>query len=115
MGSLYSTNRIKINHTACRSASGRIKQKEKQKMKNYNIENKNVNYESNLTSERQAYLLEKVIKENPDKKITVKRIWGDARSAWKKYKNNPSYTQIGRSQGSSHCMDNFHSTWAVVE
>jgi hypothetical protein len=85
------------------------------KMKNYNIENKNVNYESNLTSERQAILLEKVIKENPDKKITVKRIWGDARSAWKKYKNNPSYTQIGRSQGSSHCWDNFHSTWAVVE
>ena len=84
-------------------------------MKNYNIENKNVNYESNLTSERQAYLLEKVIKENPDKKITVKRIWGDARSAWKKYKNNPSYTQIGHSQGSSHCWDNFHSTWAIIE
>jgi hypothetical protein len=104
-------------------------------MKNYNIENQNVNYQSNLTSERQAILLEKVIKENPDKKITVKRIWGDARSAWKKYKNNPSvkrvyqdprstyrrwnnkpgYFQIGRSQGSSHCMDNFHSTWAIVE
>jgi hypothetical protein len=91
------------------------KTKGEHSMKNYNIENKNVNYESNLTSERQAILLEKVIKENHDKKITVKRIWGDARSAWKKYKNNPSYTQIGHSQGSSHCMDNFHSTWAIIE
>lgn len=84
-------------------------------MKNYNIENKNVNYESNLTSERQAYLLEKVIKENPDKKITVKRVYQDPRSTYRRWNNKPGYFQIGRSQGSSHCMDNFHSTWAVVE
>lgn len=84
-------------------------------MKNYNIENANVNYEANLTSERQAYLLSKIIKENPDKKITVKRVYQDPRSTYRRWNKKPGYFQIGHSQGSSHCMDNFHSTWAIIE
>lgn len=84
-------------------------------MKNYNIENKNVNYECNLTSEKQAYFLTKVIKGNPDKKITVKRVYQDARSTYRRWSNKPGYFQIGRSQGCSSCMGNFHSTWAIVE
>ena len=60
-------------------------------MKNYNIENKNVNYQNNLTSERQAYLLNDVIKNNPDKKITVIRKYGDARSTYRRWKNKPGY------------------------
>ena len=84
-------------------------------MKNYNIENKNVNYEANLTSERQAYLLENIIKNNPDKKITVKRVYQDSRTTYRRWNNTPGYYQIGRSSGSNHCMDNFHSTWAIIQ
>ena len=84
-------------------------------MKTYNIENANVNYESNLTSERQAYFLSKIIKENPDKKITVKRVYQDARYTYRRWKNKPGYFQIGHSQGCSSCMNNFHSTWAILE
>ena len=46
---------------------------------------KNTKYEANLTSERQASLLEQIIKENPNKKIIVKRIYQDSRSTYRRW------------------------------
>lgn len=68
----------------------------------------------NFKSVRQQNKYLEFAKQHIGQSIEIVKIWGDPRTAWRKFHNDKNYCQIGRSNG-SRGNNNYHSTWAIAK